>query len=62
MRLKTYALPVPAEIAAYVERVTALPGVVDWTAQARAEQDFRPFEEPYRLAPDTTHTTLSRRP
>lgn len=62
MRLKTYALPVPAEIASYVERVAALPGVVDWTAQARAEQDFRAFEEPYRLAPDATRTTQSHRP
>jgi glutathione S-transferase len=49
MRLKTYALPVPPDIAAYVERVAALPGVADWIAQARAEQDFRAFEEPYRL-------------
>jgi glutathione S-transferase len=40
---------VPADIAAYVERVAALPGVADWVAQARAEQDFRAFEEPYRL-------------
>ena len=49
MRLKTYGLPVPPEMAAYVERVAALPGVADWIAQARAEQDFRAFEEPYRL-------------
>ncbi len=49
LRLTTYALPVPPDIAAYVERVAALPGVADWIAQARAEQDFRAFEEPYRL-------------
>lgn len=49
MRLKTYALPVPPAVAAYIERVTALPGVAAWLAQARAEQDFRAFEEPYRL-------------
>lgn len=49
MRLKTYGLPVPPAIAAYVERVAALPGVAAWIAQARAEQDFREFEEPYRL-------------
>ncbi len=49
LRLTTYALPVPADIAAYVERVAALPGVADWITQARAEQDFREFEEPYRL-------------
>lgn len=49
LRLTTYALPVPADIAAYVERVAALPGVANWITQARAEQDFRAFEEPYRL-------------
>jgi glutathione S-transferase len=49
MRLKTYGLPVPAPIAAYVERVAALPGVAAWIAEARAEQDFLAFEEPYRL-------------
>jgi glutathione S-transferase len=52
MRLKTYALPVPAEIAAYVDRVVALPGVQAWITQARAEKDFLDFEEPYRLHPD----------
>ena len=50
MRLKTYALPVPADIAAYVERVCALPGVKAWMDGALAEKDFLDFEEPYRLA------------
>lgn len=50
MRLKTYALPVPADITAYVARVCALPGVQAWTQQALAEQDFRAFDDPYRLA------------
>lgn len=50
MRIKTYALPVPAEIQAYVQRVCALPGVKAWTDDAMAEQDFLDFEEPYRLA------------
>lgn len=49
MRLKTYALPVPADVAAYVERVAALPAMAAWIAQARAEADFLTFEEPYRL-------------
>ena len=49
MRLKTYALPVPAAITAYVERVCALPGVQAWINQALAEKDFLDFEEPYRL-------------
>ena len=51
MRLKTYALPVPPNVAAYVERVCALPGVQNWITQALAEKDFRNFEEPYRLKP-----------
>jgi glutathione S-transferase len=49
MRLKTYALPVPDAIHAYVERVCALPGVKAWIAGALAEHDFLDFEEPYRL-------------
>ena len=49
MRLKTYGLPVPPHIAAYVERVRALPGVRAWIDGALAEQDFLDFEEPYRL-------------
>jgi glutathione S-transferase len=50
MRLRTYALPVPPEIAAYVQRVCALPGVQAWIEGALAEQDFRDFEEPYRVS------------
>ncbi|MEN9888752.1 MAG: Glutathione S-transferase YfcF [Pseudomonadota bacterium] len=51
MRLKTYALPVPTEVAAYMDRVCALPGVKAWIDGALAEQDFRDFEEPFRLHP-----------
>ena len=49
MRLKTYALPVPEAIAAYMSRVCALPGVQAWVQGALAEHDFRDFEEPFRL-------------
>jgi glutathione S-transferase len=49
MRLKTYALPVPGDIAAYMQRVCALPGVQAWVQGALAEHDFRDFEEPFRL-------------
>jgi glutathione S-transferase len=48
-RLVAYALPLSDDIAAYVQRVMALPSVAAWTEQARAEQDFLDFEEPYRL-------------
>jgi len=47
-RLRTYALPVPADIAASVQRVWASPGVAAWVADALAEADFLAFEEPYR--------------
>lgn len=49
MRLKTYALPVPAPVSAYIARVCALPGVKAWMDAALAENDFLDFEEPYRL-------------
>jgi len=49
MRLKTYALPLAADLQAYVERVVALPGVQAWIQGALAEHDFLDFEEPYRL-------------
>ena len=51
MRLKTYALSVPADVAAYMDRVCALPGVKDWIDGALAEKDFIDFEEPFRLRP-----------
>lgn len=49
MRLHSYALPLPPHITDYVQRVRALPGVRAWIDEALAEQDFRAFEEPYRL-------------
>jgi len=48
MRLNTYHVPMPAPIAAYLQRVTALPGVHAWITDALAERDFLDFEEPYR--------------
>ena len=50
MRLRTYALPVPADVAAYMQRLVEQPGVRDWIDGALTEQDFRDFEEPYRLS------------
>jgi glutathione S-transferase len=49
-RLRTYALPLPAELVAYTDRVWAAPGVSQWVAEALAEQDFLDFEEPYRTS------------
>ena len=50
MRLTTYGLPVPPDVAAYVARVSALPGVSAWVDGALAEKDFLDFEEPHRLS------------
>ena len=52
MRIRTYELPVPPEVAAYIESLCAAPGVKAWIDGALAEHDFRAFEEPYRLGRD----------
>ncbi len=49
MRLITYALPVSDVVSDYVQRVKALPSVSAWIADALKEEDFLPFEEPYRV-------------
>ena len=50
MHLATYALPLPAPITDYMQRVQQLPGVKAWIDGALAEQDFLGFEEPYRAS------------
>ena len=50
MRLRTYAPPLPAEVAAYAARVVASKGVAAWMRGALEEKDFRAFEEPYRTS------------
>ncbi len=47
-RIRTYALPLPADLTAWAERVWAAPGVAAWVADALQEQTFLDFEEPYR--------------
>jgi glutathione S-transferase len=49
MRLKTYALPVPGSITAYISRLCEAPGVRAWIDDALAENDFLDFEEPHRM-------------
>lgn len=49
MRMKTYALPVPDEVKAYMQRVIVLPGVQAWIQEALAEDGFVVVDEPYRL-------------
>ena len=48
MRIHGYGLPVPAHIAAYIDRVRALPAMQAWIKDALAEQDFVAEDEPYR--------------
>ena len=48
MRLNSYGLPVSPVAQAYVQRISQLPATQAWVQAALAEQDFLPFEEPYR--------------
>ena len=50
MRFKTYGLPASPTVAAYMDRLCAMPGVAAWIADALVENEFRDFEEPYRLS------------
>lgn len=47
-RIRTYALPVPPEVAAYVDRLLALPAMQNWVADALTEHDWLEEDEPYR--------------
>jgi glutathione S-transferase len=38
-------------VAAYIARAAEMPGIAAWIADARAENDFLQFEEPYRTKP-----------
>jgi glutathione S-transferase len=49
MRFKTYALSTKPQINTYIETIRNAPGVKEWIADALVEDDFREFEEPYRL-------------
>ena len=50
-RITTFALPIPAEIDAYIARVFALPATRAWCEAARQEHDFIVEDEPYRTSP-----------
>jgi glutathione S-transferase len=52
MRIRTYALPVPPDVAAYIERAVAAKGTAAWIRDALAEKEFLRFEEPYRTSRD----------
>jgi glutathione S-transferase len=48
MRMRSYALPLPAAVQAYADRVAASPAVAAWIADALAEKTFVAEDEPYR--------------
>jgi glutathione S-transferase len=50
-RIRTYALPVPAAVASYIDRVLHTRGVAAWIEGGLVEHDFLPSEEPYRKHP-----------
>ncbi len=50
MRIRTYRLPMSPQAAGYVERLAAAPAVERWIAEALAEADFIPEDEPYRTS------------
>jgi glutathione S-transferase len=52
MRMRTYALPVPAGVAAYIERAVAAKGTAAWIREALEEKEFLQFEEDYRTSRD----------
>ena len=52
MRLRTYALPVPADVTAYLERAVAAKGTAAWIRDALEEKEFLQFEEDYRTSRD----------
>ena len=52
MRLRTYALPAPADVAAYLARAVAAKGTAAWIRDALEEREFLWFEEDYRTSRD----------
>jgi glutathione S-transferase len=48
MRLRTYALPMPASSQRYLAHMLATPAVSAWITEALAEHDFFAEDEPYR--------------
>ena len=51
-RFRTYGVALAEPAAAYAARVLALPAMLQWDREARAEKDFLSFDEPYRQPGD----------
>lgn len=52
-RLRTYGIELPGQVGEYAARVLALPSMLEWEREARAEADFLDFAEPYRGSRDS---------
>ncbi len=52
MRMRTYALPVPADVSGYIGRAVAAKGTAAWIRDALEEKEFLAFEEAYRTSRD----------
>ena len=50
MRFRSYGLPVPEVVSAYIARLSAAPGVKAWIDAALLEKRFVAEDEPYRLS------------
>ncbi|MEN5172150.1 glutathione S-transferase family protein [Acinetobacter higginsii] len=48
MRFECYQLPLSVSSQAYVQKILSLPSVQQWIDEAKQEQMFVPFDEPYR--------------
>jgi len=48
MRFQCYKLPISASSQSYMHKILSLASVQEWIAEAKQEQMFVPFDEPYR--------------
>lgn len=48
MRFECFKLPLSASSQTYVQKILSLPSVQQWIDEAKQEQMFVPFDEPYR--------------
>ena len=52
MRFECFDLPISASGKSYIDKILSLPSVQQWIAEAKQEQMFVPFDEPYRQTRD----------
>lgn len=52
MRFECFDLPISASGKSYIDKILSLPSVQQWITEAKQEQMFVPFDEPYRQTRD----------